>query len=156
MVRKMAGWLSKRGVREKVAFCSSAIEIVISVVVLVAIMGSLVALVREAFSMVAGREGSMNFTVFLGYALNMVIGVEFIKMLSKHTPDSAIEVLLYAIARQMIVEHTTALENFIGVAAIALLFVIRKYLFIPSFGEVPADLPASKGESPRKMETSAH
>ena len=56
-------------------------------------------------------------------------------MLAKHTPGSAIEVLLFAIARQMVVEHTSPLENLIGIVTIALIFAIRKFLFVPSFGE---------------------
>ena len=67
--------------------------------------------------------------------VNLIIGVEFIKMLAKHTPGSAIEVLLFAIARQMVVEHTSPLENLIGIVTIALIFAIRKFLFVPSFGE---------------------
>ena len=56
-------------------------------------------------------------------------------MLAKHTPGSAIEVLLFAIARQMVVGHTSSLENLIGIVTIALIFAIRKFLFVPSFGE---------------------
>ena len=46
-----------------------------------------------------------------------------------------IDVLLFAIARQMVVEHTSPLENLIGIVTIALIFAIRKFLFVPSFGE---------------------
>ena len=34
---------------------------------------------------------------FLERALDIVIGVEFIKMLAKHSPGSSLEVLLYAV-----------------------------------------------------------
>lgn len=67
-------------------------------------------------------------------ALDIVIGIEFIKMLAKHSPGSALEVLLYAIARHMIVGHESAVENFISVASIALIFCVRKFLFVPAFG----------------------
>ena len=60
-------------------------------------------------------------------------------MMAKHTPGSAIEVLLFAIARQMIVEHTTPFENFLTVVTIAGLFAIRKFLFVPSFGSHTPD-----------------
>ena len=63
----------------------------------------------------------------------LVIGVEFIKMLIKHTPGAAIEVLLYAIARELVVQHTSTWETFVGILAIAAVFAIRKYLFISSF-----------------------
>ncbi len=39
-------------------------------------------------------------------AFNLVICIEFVKMLCKHTPDTLVEVMMFAIARQMIVEHT--------------------------------------------------
>ena len=64
----------------------------------------------------------------------MVIGIEFVKMLAKHSPGSAIEVLLFAIARQMVVEHTSPVENLVSILAILLIFVIREYLFVPAFG----------------------
>ena len=62
-------------------------------------------------------------------------------MLAKHSPGSALEVLLYAIARNMILGHGTAIENLLGVASIGLIFVIRKFCFVPSFG---ATLPGGK------------
>jgi len=51
-------------------------------------------------------------------------------MLCKHTPETLIEVLMFATAREMVVEHLKTYETLIGILAIALLFAIRKYLFI--------------------------
>lgn len=83
-------------------------------------------------------------------ALDIVIGIEFIKMLAKHSPGSALEVLLYAIARHMIVGHESAVENFISVASIALIFFVRKFLFVPAFG---ATMPGGrKAPDIEKME----
>lgn len=65
---------------------------------------------------------------FLEKVMMLAIGLEFVKMLCKHTPSTVIDVLLFAIARQMIVEHTSTFENLIGVAALAGLFATRKYL----------------------------
>jgi len=39
-----------------------------------------------------------------------------------------IEVLAFALARQLIVGHATSLENLITVAAIAILFAVRRFL----------------------------
>lgn len=74
-------------------------------------------------------NGQDNLTTFLTMALNLAVGVEFVKMLCKHTPETIIEVLLFATARQMIVFHLSAVDTLIGVAAIAGLFATRKYLF---------------------------
>ena len=48
---------------------------------------------------------------------------------------------LYAIARHMVVGHESALDNLISVGAIALIFVVRKFFFVPAFG---AHLPDGK------------
>lgn len=124
----------KEYLRSRVAFLASVIEIAISAIVLIAIIVAGVQVVREVFSLAAHPDVDEGFKQFLGHAFNLIIGVEFIKMLAKHTPGSAIEVLLYAIARQMVVEHTSPFENLIGIATIALIFAIRKFLFVPSFG----------------------
>ena len=91
---------------------------------------------------------------FLERALDIVIGVEFIKMLAKHSPGSSLEVLLYAIARHMIVGHEDAVQNLVSVVAIALIFIIRKYFFVPSFGhkmpggKIAPDMEQKDAETP--------
>ena len=66
----------------------------------------------------------------LAQILLLVIAIEFVVMLSLHIPGTIIEVLLYAIARQMLLLPKSGgmLEVLLGVIAIAGLFTIRKYL----------------------------
>ena len=77
-------------------------------------------------------------------------------MLAKHSPGSVLEVLLYAIARHMIVGHEDAAQNLVSVVAIALIFIIRKYFFVPSFGhkmpggKIAPDMEQNAAE-PRKQ-----
>lgn len=125
---------SKEAMRRKIAFMASVLEIVISALVLVAIVIAGVRTVGEVAGIAFSSNVADDFNTVLGHALNLVIGVEFIKMLAKHTPGSAIEVLVFAIARQMVVQHTTPMENLITIVTIGLLFFIRKFLFVPSFG----------------------
>ena len=132
----------KHILRDQVAEFASLLEIIISMLVLTGLVISSVPVAREMLSL--WQSGSTDaFQTFLGHAFNLVIGIEFIKMLAKHSPGSALEVLLYAIARNMILGHGTAAENLLGVAAIGLIFVIRKFLFVPSFGAtLPGGEPA--------------
>lgn len=129
----------KGTLRTGVALAASTIEIFISVIVLLAIVIVGARVVVEAVGLAAVDDVYESFNTFLGHAFNLVIGVEFIKMLAKHTPGSAIEVLLFAMARQMVVSHTTSFENLIAIITIAIIFVIRKFLFVRSFGEHPPD-----------------
>lgn len=71
---------------------------------------------------------------FLSVALSLVVGIEFVKMLSHYSPETIIEVLMLATARQMVVEHLGPTDTLIGTFAMAVLFAIRKFLFVPEHG----------------------
>ena len=119
--------------RNHIIQASSLLEILLSGLVLIGLLLSAVPLIRWMPGLlIDGNE--VEIRTFLERALDIVIGIEFIKMLAKHSPGSALEVLLYAIARHMIVGHESAVENFISVASIALIFFVRKFLFVPAFG----------------------
>ena len=111
------------------------LEILISVIVIVAIAVSLYAVLVELHVMSNSPANVDMLTEFLATAFTVVIRNEFLKMLSRHNMSSVVEVLLFAIARQMVIEHTSAVENLIMVIAIAILFTIRKYLFIPGLDD---------------------
>ncbi|WP_010166873.1 hypothetical protein [Candidatus Epulonipiscium viviparus] len=61
----------------------------------------------------------------------IVIGIEVIKVITSHTVDSVVDILLLALARQLVVDHPSPMENLFIIMAVAILFVVRKYLHIP-------------------------
>lgn len=75
----------------------------------------------------------------------IVMGVEFVRMLTLHTARAAINVLLFAIARQMTVSHGGGVETLFGVAAVAGIFAIKKYLFVRD-GRWETDGQSPEGE----------
>ena len=121
----------KRVFRDQIAEAAGILEVVLSGIVLVALLLSIVPLVELMPGLLTDAE-SIEVHTFLERALDIVIGI---KMLAKHSPGSVLEVLLYAIARHMIVGHEDAVQNLVSVGAIALIFIIRKYFFVPSFGQ---------------------
>lgn len=70
------------------------------------------------------------FQKFLGHVLLMVVGVELVVMLVYHSPSSVIEVLLYAVARKLLIGNEGMMDFVWGVLAIAAIFAIRKFLFV--------------------------
>ena len=106
------------------------LEILASVLVILAILLSFATIFHQLGLMTADALQS-----FLSTAFTVVIGIEFLKMLSRHNLSSVVEVLLFAISRQMVIEHTSPAENLLMVAAIAALFLIRKFLFIPGLDD---------------------
>ena len=132
----------KRIFRDQIAEAAGILEVVLSGIVLAALLMSIVPLVELMPGLLTDAD-SLEIRTFLERALDIVIGIEFIKMLAKHSPGSSLEVLLYAIARHMVVGHESALENLLSVGAIALIFVVRKFFFVPAFGaHLPDGHPA--------------
>ena len=94
---------------------------------------------------VLGLARSLNFlrlfllpeqlTNYLSLVATIVLSIEFTKMLCTHSLDSVVEVLSMAIAREIIAHETTAVENLLGVVAIAILFVVRKHCYVPKLDE---------------------
>lgn len=70
-----------------------------------------------------------NYEDLLESCFNLIIGVELIRMLYQHRPSTVFEVLLFAIARQIIIDHANPVSSLVGVIAIAILFATRKFLF---------------------------
>ena len=71
----------------------------------------------------------------LQYCFEIVIAIEFVRMLSKHSVSSVIEIILFSIARSMIAEHQNPGETVLLIIALLILMVIRKYLLIPGDSE---------------------
>jgi len=65
---------------------------------------------------------------YLKNILTIVVGLEFVRMLINLTPANTLEVLIVAIARQVIIDHGNPISNIASVLCIAALFAIRRFL----------------------------
>lgn len=101
------------------------VEILIAIILMGAVLVSTLAMVVYGIDSMSTHTFQLNDV--LERALTIVVGIEFIKMLILHTPQSVIEVLMYAVARQIIISHDSALENLYCVLAVLLIFLIEKY-----------------------------
>lgn len=123
---------------------ASYVEILLAAFLLIVIIYIAGKFIVESVSGIG--HGNTELEHFLENVMTLAIGVEFVKMLCTHTPGTVIEVLLFAISRQMIVEHQSSYESLAGIAAIAGLFAIRKFLFCKEFGssDKKSDEPEEK------------
>ena len=108
---------------------TTAIELVISFILAASIIVMIGRLLLD-FHNIPYLDVYPNYDDLLTNCFNLIIGVEMIRMLYLHTPITVFEVLLFAIARQIIIEHGSPLNSLIGVIAIAILFATRKFLFM--------------------------
>ncbi len=131
MKRKLKTIFHQQNIRWKTGRLASAVEIALSLVMIFAIIILSIDLLYDLKEMVFAvfhHEKHISFSEFLSLIFAFVIGLEFVNMLIKHTPGSAIEVVLYTIARKIIAEKGSMLDVLFGVIAIAILFAVKKYL----------------------------
>ena len=107
------------------------LEKIIAVILMAVVVVAGVYLVIDIVNgLKAGYSDDLIKTV-LADALNIIIVLEFVRVLVKHTMGMVVEVLIFALARGLIVTNETIWEMAITVGAIAVLLACRRFLFLP-------------------------
>lgn len=101
------------------------LEFVIAIITLVVLIGMLGMEIYRMFT-TDGYFATIN--TYLHNVLTLVVGLEFVRMLLDMTPANTLEVLIVAIARQVILTHDNPWSNVASVLCIAGLFAIRRFL----------------------------
>ena len=101
------------------------LEYVIAIITLAVLLW---VLGREIIKMFSVENYLSEVNDYLNSILTIVVGLEFVRMLINLTPANTLEVLIVAIARQVILNHTSSVNNIICVVCIAGLFAIRRFL----------------------------
>lgn len=115
-------------VRKRLYETGEAVELVMAAVVICAIVVAAITLVPDFLHYWDNRMQSGAFLEFVDEVLDVVIGVEFVKMLCKPNSKNIIEVLIFLISRHMIVQKTTAVEDLLAVISICILFFFRRFM----------------------------
>jgi predicted membrane protein len=106
------------------------LEIILTVLLAIGIAIGLIDIIRyfgEIF--LHGLNDSYEvFKNFLAHTLLLAIGIELMLMLLYHSTNSILELILFLIARKMLVYANTMFDLLLGTIAIAIVFVILKYL----------------------------
>ena len=97
----------------------------IAVIAIIALMGSLC---MEIIEMSSGLSYFTDVSHMLHNLLNIVVGLEFVRMLIDTTPANILEVLTVAITRHVILSHDDPWSNLACFACIAGLFAFRRFL----------------------------
>lgn len=126
MHKKKADWIHK---------ILHFLEFIIAIITLIVLVGMLG---MEIYRMFTVHNYFSTINIYLHNILTLVVGLEFVRMLLDMTPANTLEVLIVAIARQVILSHEDPLSNVASVLCIAGLFAIRRFL-IPK-GEMTMEL----------------
>ena len=107
--------------RKVLHFLEGAIAIM-TLIVMVGMVG------YEVYKMITLEGYFADVHNYLHNILTIVVGLEFVRMLIDMTPANTLEVLIVAIARQVIVSHDDPISNICCVVCIAGLFATRHFL----------------------------
>lgn len=102
------------------------LEYVVAVALIIAMGISMISFIIQEANVFSIQDFQLE--TYLSFSLSLIVGIEFVKMLILQTPGSLVEVVMFAVARQIIMSHDSAFDNLIGVIAVLLMFLCRKYL----------------------------
>jgi len=123
-----------------------SLELVIAAIVLLLIIVQIIGLISIILSGIEDGQTFANYSNLLRIAFDIVIGIEFLKMLYMHNMDSVVEVLLFTLARHLIIQFDTTLDALVCIIAVAILFVVRKYLFVAQIDKGAAADPGMRAD----------
>lgn len=116
------------------------IEVIEGIICIVVILGigvaflGLVPYFQQAVNLATCSDFYEAFRNFLGYALMLIVGIEFIYMIVDNSIESLLDLLLFLIARKMLIYSHTTIDLLYGALAIAVIFLIRRFLVAPPQG----------------------
>ncbi len=115
------------GKLEKVAFI---LEMTITALIAVGVIMGIIDLIKimYEFYFVSTKEAYEVFHEFLEYALVLIVGIELMLMMLTHSTKVILELILFVIARKMLIYSHGMLDLVLGSLAILLIFVALKYL----------------------------
>ena len=122
------------------------LELIAAALVLVGIVLSIVGLMRNGVLFHGLLSETSGLEHYLEEIFTIVIGVEFLQMLCRPNSDNVIEILIFLVARHMIVGNTVPSQDFLSVISIALLCVLRRWLHATKDGSLSIRLGARREE----------
>ena len=115
-------------VRHVIQRVCDIIELCIAAAVGVGLAVSLLLFIPEAVGILTSSADASSFLLFLEELFSFIVGVEFIKMLLHPNAENVIEVLVFLVARHMIIESNSSLDLLLSVISVILLYGCRLIL----------------------------
>ena len=120
------------------------VELVLSLVLLLGVLAGLASTILQIPGILTiTRDQFYNsFREFLGNALLLVVGVELMRMLITHTTRATMELIVYVIARKLLIYTDSMTDIVLGTVALAIVFLTIRFL-------LPAAKSVTRGAPPR-------
>lgn len=112
-------------------------EIVISLLLVVGIIIAIPDIFKYYINILKSPEllSYELFQNFLSHVLLLVIAVEFVVLMVAHSDTNIVHLIMLVIARKMLIYSGSMKDLLVAVIAIAILFIVRKFLLVSHTGE---------------------
>lgn len=110
-------------------------EWILALIIIIAVMGEGTMLIKQLYTYISAQEITEKFQTFLSNALLYIIGLEVALMLIKRDPILIIDIMIYTVARKMIIQSVSIWEILVGVISIILLYFLKNYSLSPKKGD---------------------
>lgn len=117
-----------KNLKKYVQTACELLELIAAGLVSVGILLSIFSIISDAGIFKALLSDPTEFSHYLEQIFMLIIGVEFLEMLCRPNSENVIEVLIFLVARHMIVGDTNPYQDFVSVISVSLLCIIRRYL----------------------------
>lgn len=117
--------------KEKIDVGIKILEVVICISILFSLILSVPNLVRYALTIIKTANLKQNYELlneFLKHALLIVVGIELIEMILTKSHEAILTLILFVIARKMLLYSVDLIDILIGSISIGLIFAIIKFV----------------------------
>ncbi|MDU4715778.1 MAG: hypothetical protein E6Y10_03820, partial [Anaerococcus sp.] len=121
----------EKKLKEKIDVGIKIIEIIICISILFSLILSVPNLVRYALAIIKTADLKQNYELlneFLKHALLIVVGIELIEMILTKSHEAILTLILFVIARKMLLYSVDLIDILIGSISIGLIFAIIKFV----------------------------
>lgn len=118
----------KEKVKKRVQELCDVLEYIVGGFVLIALVIAIITLIPAIQVFWTTRTGGYAFIIFLEKAFSVVIGIEFLQMLFRPNSENVMEILIFLVARHMVIGTTTPYQDFVSVISVGILCMLRRYL----------------------------
>lgn len=108
-----------------------ALEIILAAILVVVVLVSAFFTVVDLFGNPVKLKQLATYAEFqslLSYLFLLIIALELALMLIKHCTNSVVDIIIYAIARKMLIYNSVPLDILLTVFSLLILFLIKSYL----------------------------
>lgn len=112
-------------------FFIKLLEVFVCIIILVAVIAGFPDLIRYVVNIIKYKDVTISYQIvneFLKHALLLIVGIELVEMIITRSHESILTLILFVIARKMLVHSDGMFDILIGSVSVSLIFLIIRFV----------------------------